>query len=226
MQVIEEEKFRNQRKPVYGLINLDNMNENAKDYYFAIYSLYMDLLYKYLVKNTSISKYDKMLKEKSYITVNENQKNFYQKFANDYFQYYYIRNNLYLDRLTEEEIKYLGNKLLEDEPIFDKKCEEFIKNTLLKVLFVDVSGKMDPNYNVFYESNNIGYVANCMSLVIASSVETPPTDETFSFEEYTHRVRQLHIIDKELKQELSNELNMNTAVFYYEIGNMDPELKL
>ena len=37
MQVIDEKEFRNQRKPAYDLINLDDMTEGAKDYYPSRY---------------------------------------------------------------------------------------------------------------------------------------------------------------------------------------------
>ena len=77
MQVINEETFE-ERYPKFG-IDISEMDKDAKDYYFSTYSLYMDLLYQYIIKNTNILKYENMLKEHGVNPVINSKKSFYQK---------------------------------------------------------------------------------------------------------------------------------------------------
>ena len=113
-----------------SIIKLDDLE---KEDYLRKYILYMKFLLEYLIKKTDIKKYDDLLKEDShnFISIKDKDMDIYQRLGVNYLKYFYIRNNLHLDRLTKEEDEYLNKK----DNIFDDKTYYFIENTLKKGYF-------------------------------------------------------------------------------------------
>lgn len=190
-------------------IDITKLDEDGKNYYFQMYSMYMELLYNYLLKNTDLLKYDNNLKEHMVSPVIDEYKDFYQSFANGFLDYYYVRNTLYLEKLNKEEMDYLSKKMNE-EFVYDEEADNFIKNTLPKVILVD------GDYMVFYKSNDIDYSATPNALVLGVGVEylVDYTDE----EEERHRndMEFVYRNNVSIEDDLSKKFDREVVVFNYE----------
>ena len=139
----------------------DKLSDNAKKNYLILYKLYSDLLYKYLIEKLELKKYDEILinSKNYYEPVKENKMDIYQFLAKDYLKYFYIRNNLYIERLTNDEISFLIKKIENGDRNLDKETEEFIKKTYPKVIAEkndskDVAVNYGPDNMAFYKSAN------------------------------------------------------------------------
>lgn len=78
--------------------------------YLHLYNTYNNLLIQYAMKQYYFGDMDQELSEdysEKFIPVAEDEKDLYQYSANRYLKYYYLRNNVYVERLAEEDKQYL-----------------------------------------------------------------------------------------------------------------------
>jgi len=212
MKLIDNEMYK-ARMSVNDKININDMTEEAKEFYFAVYSLYMELMYKYLLKKTDIINYDNILTNKGYKFVSNGNQDFYQNFSDEFLRFFYIRNNLYMDRLTNEEIEFLGNKLSISNFELDKETENFIEKTYKKLIFENVSGNYDSNFEVNFGPNNPMFFAPVDALVIGVRYNEE-FGENF-IEEYLIKRDFIEKIRVEISEKLNKVLSVPVAVIYY-----------
>ena len=83
----------------------DGLSNEAKDRYLRLYEIYSDLLYKYMNAKLELSKYDDMIasSENGFKPVDPRLWDMYQYLARKYLKFFYIRNNLYIERLCNED---------------------------------------------------------------------------------------------------------------------------
>lgn len=138
--------------------------ENTDEQFLGVYSLYNKLVVDYLDKNLKLSDFDNHFKnnELNYIKVNDNDMDIYQYLSSDFLNYFYIRNNLHLERLDNDEYKFLINKSLNNDDSLDETSEMFINKTIKKVL----SESLDGEYEINYGPSNPKFYAQTNSLVI------------------------------------------------------------
>ena len=116
-------------------VDVSKLDIRMQNYYYRAYSLYTDLFLKFLLNNTNLKECDeKLLNSDTDIRmVPDEEQDFYQWLSAGYLKYFYLRNNLHLYRLNEEEQKFLTEKLGEDNT-YDKEAEDFIRKTYKKVI--------------------------------------------------------------------------------------------
>lgn len=136
IKVINEDEF-NTRFPKLNDTIFDNLDEDAKELYFQLYSTYSCLFRKYITKKLNLEKYDEMLQNSklNYLNVSDDEMDIYQDFTKYYLKYFYIRNNLYIERLTREEKEYLFQYFLMDNVELNDQTIAFIEKTYPKVIF-------------------------------------------------------------------------------------------
>mgnify|MGYP004665841841 CR=1 FL=1 len=110
--------------------SLDNTNQEN---YLRLYEVYNNLLIQYLIKYYNLKEFDDVLSKdkRNFEKVNTNDMDIYQYLSSEYLNYIYLRNNIYIERLSDEELLYLSK--ITDHSL-NKENEEFIKNTYLKVI--------------------------------------------------------------------------------------------
>lgn len=102
--------------------------------------LYRRWFSEYIVKKLELEKYDEKI-ERSNLNFRRNTEDkmdIYQYFMKERLKYFYIRNNLYEDRLSKEEKEFLKQRTDEKKYNLDKQAEEFIEKTYKKVIFEDI----------------------------------------------------------------------------------------
>ncbi len=186
-----------------------NLNDKNKQLYLNLYLLYSNLLYKYLIPKLNLNTYEKMLKtaRNHFESVKVEDMDFYQYLAHDYLKYFYIRNNLYIERLTKEELNFLNNKLLNNNIDLDNETINFISKTYSKV----IAERLDlDNTKVSYGPDSYSFFQDSKALVIG-----------FRFNEY-------YLEDNETEEEWDNkydnrefELDNITFLLKKTLGNFE-----
>ena len=105
---IDEEEYK-LRFPNFDKFDITEIDKDVKFYYLSLYTSYMKSFTEYLIKNTNIKKYDDELLSSNlkFYPVLYNNKDVYQKLNQNLLKYFYIRNNIYITRLSKEELKFL-----------------------------------------------------------------------------------------------------------------------
>lgn len=146
----------------------NKLNENQKENYLKLYQCYSNFLYQYMMKKLELKKYDDMILESdnNFKSVSVENMDLYQYLGNKYLKYFYIRNNLYIERLNNDEKNYLQMKMNMNPDGYDERVETFIEKTYSKVCVenTDLTSKVNINYGPdaysFFKPDNafiIGY---------------------------------------------------------------------
>ena len=194
--------------------------DNKEDY-LNEYSTYVNLFVKYLIKNTSLKKFDNDLEfykiEKFGIeSISEKHQDLYQYLCNDELKYYYVRNNVYVERLSKEEKEYLDSIINNSDFKYDEKVNKFIKDTFKKVIYEDISEETGKSVDLNFGPNtSYDFYASNDSLVIGARMEQgmhpdEPDDVFFSKKGFFEREI------RSLKTALERELDMNVSVIEYD----------
>lgn len=143
----------------HKLIQERNLGEETpSDKYFELLNSYRNFLEQFLKELLPLELIDTKFKESDlgFSTVKEEDKDFYQMYSNMGLSYMYLRNNVYIENLTDEELEFLSSK-----KGYDKETKEFIKNTCTKVV-----NPHEDNKIIFYGPENGKFLCNSNDLVI------------------------------------------------------------
>ena len=110
--------------------SLDNTNQEN---YLRLYEIYSNLLIQYFIKYYNLKEFDDVLSKdkRNFEKVSTDDMDIYQYLSSEYLNYIYLRNNIYIERLSNEELLYLSR--IRDYSL-NKENEEFIRNTYLRVI--------------------------------------------------------------------------------------------
>ena len=85
----------------------------------------------------------------------------YQYFSSDILKYFYIRNNIYIEKLNKKEIDFLEKKIQSKNYELDDETMQIIESSYRRVIFEDVlkNGELcktlyGPNSSNFFADNN------------------------------------------------------------------------
>ena len=195
-------------------------NLSDKEEYFNEYVTYVKLLLEFLIKNTSIKKIDDIIKNHEGFkypieSVDKEDEDLYQYLCDEYLSYFYIRNNIYIERLDKEEKKYLDS-LINSNDEFNKEKESFIEKTLIKIINEDPETKEEYYLN-FGPGDTREYFALNNSLVIGARMMEGIKPEVFKENKHAFFERADYFEEKceELKSLLKKELSINVSVIIY-----------
>lgn len=134
----------------------DSMSLESQESYLKLYKLYNNLLVQYLIKKYDLNLYDKMIKDSNrlFTKVDTNDMDIYQYVSSKYLDYLYIRNNIYIEKLSQEELLYLSST----KELLDSNNEQFIEKTYKKVIF--------ENEYTMYGPDNSKYLKKPNTLII------------------------------------------------------------
>ncbi len=164
--IITEEEY-NTRFPNLNNNFIQTLNKNEKEVYFELYSAYSYFFRKYIIDKLNLKDYDEKLANSnlSYLKVKDENMDIYQDLSKDDLSYFYIRNNLYVERLTQEEKEYVYEKFVTNDEIMSDKMISLIENTYEKVIFENISND-GRSCNINYGPDNPIYYAPNNSLII------------------------------------------------------------
>ena len=143
------------------------MDNNMKETYLEIYSIYRKLFSEYIIDKLQIKNYDFELMNSNlnFVKVIEKDMDIYQNFNKEILNYFYIRNNLYIERLTPSERKILYTKFLSGDYSLDENTKVIIENSYKRIIFEDIHKDGSNCYINMGPDNSDYYVPN-QSIVI------------------------------------------------------------
>ncbi len=146
---------------------IDSMTRDEQRNYLLKYNMYRGLFTKYILEKINLRDYDEQVKNSGlkFEITKEEDMDIYQYFSSDELKYFYIRNNIYIEKLNEKEEKYLQEKINDKNCELDDDTKKFIENTYKKVIFEDVL-KNGEVYIMTYGPDSRTYMAPNNALVI------------------------------------------------------------
>lgn len=196
----------------------ENLDDESKKVFLTRYSVYSNFLYDYLLHKTDIKNHDNEIKdnqEHSFKAVNETKMDMYQFLAKGKLNYYYVRNNLYLNKLSEEEIKFLDDRIASNNMAYDKEVEDFIGKTIKNV----ISFSDDKNVSVNYgPSDSSMYIVENGTIIIGQRVDEYVNYDLNNYEnqmKYMKRNIFLGADADELKTSIAGDLGISVSVIKY-----------
>ena len=105
---IDEEELLIERPNIREECNIKS-NEGMQEY-LNLYNIYNNLLIQFLMKEYSLINVDNELAKRKdeFKEVSYEDKDMYQKSSTGYLKYFYLRNNIYIERLSVEERDFLN----------------------------------------------------------------------------------------------------------------------
>lgn len=173
----------------------DSLLPESREKYLKLYSLYNSLLIQYLIKKYNLKLYDQMIQEsnRDFKKVDIKDMDIYQYTSSKYLDYLYIRNNIYIERLSNEELLYLDTL----KETLNSNGEQFIENTYKKVIFNDGYTMYGPDNSKFLKkSNSIILGLRCKGIELENNDED--TDKFLIQKQY------LKLFIPELSRQLNN----------------------
>lgn len=153
--------------PKSGKIDLQNFSEKDKEEYLALYNLYRKLFTEYITERLNLKAYDEKLSDSEYgfSPTDERKMDVYQYFSSDVLRYFYIRNNIYIEKLTKKEADFFRRKITEGDFGLDPEAKKMIESTYPKVIFEDLlqDGK---KYRVLFGPDSSSFFADNDNIVI------------------------------------------------------------
>ena len=112
--------------------------------YYALYKDYRSSLERYLLKVLDLDEYDRRIKNAASLfqEVSNPDKDFYQFFSSMGLSFFYLRNDLYVEKLSMEEIAYFISLTKEDIDNLNEETISFIEKTWKNIISVGQDGTM------------------------------------------------------------------------------------
>lgn len=129
---INKEMF-NTKVPYMNKKYFESLDNTNQENYLRLYEIYSNLLIQYFIKYYNLKEFDDVLSKdkRNFEKVSTDDMDIYQYLSSEYLNYIYLRNNIYIERLSNKELLYLSR--IKDYSL-NKGNEEFIKNTYSKVI--------------------------------------------------------------------------------------------
>lgn len=170
-------------------------NELLKEKGFNVYedSSYFDLLNKYKVfleqylkEKLCLDLIDSNLEKSNlnFETIKEEEMDFYQKTSTMGLKYIYLRNNIYIEHLSSEDIIFL-----KDQSEYNKATIEFIERTCINVI-----NPYQEKQIIFYGPENKNFICDSTDIVLGIRYDEFVNDNMNDEEFRTNFVKKLTLV--------------------------------
>lgn len=144
-----------------------DISKEEKKQYLERFCLYRNMFTKYIIEKINLKEYDEKIKN-SNLNIKPNDlkdMDIYQYFSSELLEYFYIRNNIYLERLSLEETSFLDERIRNKNDKLDEEVINYIENTYKKVI-VEVYDNQQEGIVCFYGPNTARFAAPSNALII------------------------------------------------------------
>ncbi len=200
----------------------NGLSKSEQNNFLLLYSLYNYFLNLYILKKYNLKKYDNKLKNSSLFKhVSVGQKDIYQYRAQNFLEFYYLRNNIFIERLTEQEKEYLNSRINSQNLDFDDVTEKFINNTFMRVVLENAN----TNHMTIFGPNNSKFIKPSNSIIIGLRYDEDFVEQDKSFEQtYYEREKILYFINNALKTEFERKINLPFDVIVYNDNSINEKI--
>ena len=221
MNIIEKEFETRDVQDTY----FSNLSGSQKEEYLKLYEYYNRALVKYLCLKADLQRYDDTLKSLSINIkkVDENDMDIYQLLSSQQLTFLYIRNNLYLDRLTPDELTFLKEKMLTQQ--MDNEVMDFIAKTFKKVI-----ASNDKMSHTFYGPEEYPFVAPVNALVIGmrfdEEFKAPKEKNKVWKANNSKAIQALEIIKRAMQEEIAEKIDYPVCAIKYNSSSIQKRNEL
>lgn len=131
---VDEEYLLLERPNIREELNIHTDEEMQN--YLALYNAYNNLLVQYMMKKYYLADFDKEMESfgDDFKPITSEDKDLYQHSSEGYLNFFYLRNNIHVERLSEADQRYLLS--LRDYTLTEES-EKFIERTYFDVILED-----------------------------------------------------------------------------------------
>lgn len=193
-------------------------DEDIKEY-LDLSTIYRMLLNQY-IKLIGLQSYEDLIKDSNldFIPIDISRQDFYQYYNNSDLEYYYVRNNIYLNALNQEEKQYLESKSHQQNFTVDDQDLQFIAQTFKKVI-AEHHPNMDEPFNTNYGPTSSSYFAPNNALVIGfryDAFNMNNMEEDAFVDNLERQEKYYYELNKKISIDLENKLNIPVSVIEYD----------
>lgn len=222
---IDEEFLLLERPNIREECNIQT--EEEMNNYLAIYNVYNNLLIQFLIKKFHLLEVDRELEKRSdsFPEVPSSEKDFYQHLSEGYLKYFYLRNNIYVERLTKEQLNYLFSIYQSGNFDLTPQNEQFISDTYLKIILENPDEK---GVNINYGPDNLKYYKPSNSIIIGvryNQFNNILNDE-HTFDSFASSEGQISILSNFLEYKVKQETDIPFSVIKYDDYSVNCKKKI
>ena len=198
-------------RPILNSEYYYNLDDDKKDEYVNLYNLYRKLFTFYIIKKFDLMKYEKYFFDSKFDfeKVQTREMDFYQWYSSEELDYFYIRNNVYLEQLNNEELEQLKSMEKNNESELTEKTEYYIEKTYKKAIFEKIRG--DELIHIAYGAEALRNFHRNDSLVIGFRydrfVENELDDKTWMNQDQA-KVQIVQMVLNEMNKVYGNTLDI------------------
>ena len=189
--------------------------------YSSIQKLYLKGLEKIISDKIDLKIYDDMFNnlQCEIKPITSDKKTYYHKLSDLKLNFIFIRNNMYVEKLSNEVLDYFKNKINNNDFNIDDMTLNIINNTYKDVISKNYfNGKYFDNVNCLYDadsgsSENYSAKSNDLVFVIQIGDYETNLDKADYIEYLKNRVNALNGIKENLYMKLSSTLNVGIKIF-------------
>lgn len=199
--------------------DINKLPDTEVQNYLNLSTLYRLLLNEY-IKQLGLENYENTIKnsELKFIPINASKQDFYQYYNNSNLAYYYIRNNIYINRLNGTEKEYLQKKLNSHDYSLNNQDINFISQTLCKVI-KEVHDNTSEPFDVNFGPLSTNFFAPNNALVIGFRYDMfndNGMDEDTFVDNYEKQREFCLSLNEQLEIEIQNRLQIPVKVIEYD----------
>lgn len=206
----------------YEMAKRKGLSDDGKTFnekYFYIQAAYKYAFCIYLKSNLGLGDYDEQLStsQLKFIETKEGNKTFYQKNDPSNMKFIFLRNNIYVEKLSEEDIKTIENALLNSNKI-DKDILNIVRNTYKDVISSTREVEDYAEAEIIFEATTLfTRKAPNTALVLGVSDSYRWNDEGYLVDTENERMKEEYIrqLTNIISEEFSNKLKMPVVFFIY-----------
>ena len=192
----------------------NKLDQREQDAYLECINYYYSQLIEYLIGKLDLIKYDQILSnsKNNFIPTSEDKMAIYQRLSSSYLKYLYLRNNLYIENLSNEEILRLRQFMQQQATLSNQELYRFIENTYQKVI-----SETKEVTTMNYGPENPDFFADSNSIIIGLRTDDfADSDKIENWSElHNKREFELDFFLNYLKVELNGKLPIPVSVIRY-----------
>lgn len=205
--------------PQNGDFDFKHASEKEKSDYKEMYLLYRHLFMQFLQKKLCLKDYDNKIAQSGldFTPCDEESEDVYQYMSQDYLKYFYLRNNTYVEKLSDEQKAFLKQRIKAGDYEYDESCEKFIEETYKNVITEDEL-KDGKTRMAFYGPNSSNFMAPNNSVVIGfnyNEFNTHGLDDKKWGELHDKQIRFLIDLLYDMAEDVENKLDVPTIIKRY-----------
>lgn len=183
------------RIPKENFDYFNQLNIDLKEKYLDLMIKYYNLVLEFLDKKYNLKEIDEKISKSPlrYKEVDNKDCDIYQKIAKNKYKFFYLRSNIYIERLSKEELHFLNNIKK-----YDGKVTEFVQNTIKKV--ATEAGLEKSFENINYGPDSINYIGSTSDVIIGFR-----ENEFYKYDGQTNE--EWNELNNKKKYEIRNYLN-------------------